>query len=138
MISVEIRRIKNYINGEWVEADNNGYLDVENPSTGDIISQVPLSTVSETERTLEAAYKAFTSWRNTPVAHRVSFLFKLQAIVRTNENKIARILAEEKIGFVEAEDEGSYMVTDRWRWLMILPLPWRHASTDRSQRVCSW
>jgi malonate-semialdehyde dehydrogenase (acetylating)/methylmalonate-semialdehyde dehydrogenase len=95
VISVEIRRIKNYINGEWVEADNNGYLDVENPSTGDIISQVPLSTVSETERTLEAAYKAFTSWRNTPVAHRVSFLFKLQAIVRANENKIARILAEE-------------------------------------------
>ncbi len=75
---MEIRRIKNYVNGEWVEADNNGYLDVENPSTGEVISQVPLSTISETERTLKAAHEAFKSWRNTPVAHRVSYLFKLE------------------------------------------------------------
>ena len=29
-----LKVVKNYINGQWVEAENSGYLDVENPSTG--------------------------------------------------------------------------------------------------------
>jgi len=27
----EVKVLKNYIDGEWIEPKNNGYLDVENP-----------------------------------------------------------------------------------------------------------
>jgi acyl-CoA reductase-like NAD-dependent aldehyde dehydrogenase len=31
---VSIKIVKNYVKGQWREAENTGYLDVENPSTG--------------------------------------------------------------------------------------------------------
>ena len=47
--------LKNYINGQWVEAENDGYLDVDNPSNCEVIARVPLSTVAETNRAIESA-----------------------------------------------------------------------------------
>ena len=44
--------LKNYINGQWIDAENNGYLDVENPSTCEILAQVPLSTTPEANSSL--------------------------------------------------------------------------------------
>ena len=34
--------LKNYINGQWVEADSGGVLDVENPSTGAVLATITL------------------------------------------------------------------------------------------------
>jgi len=87
--------VKNYIDGGWVEPDNCGYLDVENPSTGQIIGKTPLSTVAEVNRAVDAAAEAFKTWSRTPVARRVQPLYKLDALLRENEEKIARTLVEE-------------------------------------------
>lgn len=87
--------LKNYVNGQWIEPANNGLLDVENPSTGDILAQVPKSTVEETNRAIEAAAVAFPAWSQTPVARRVAPLFKLAELLRTNEEKIARVMTAE-------------------------------------------
>jgi len=35
--------LKNYVDGEWVEATTDRSLEVENPATGQIIGKVPLS-----------------------------------------------------------------------------------------------
>ena len=40
-------KLRNLINGEWVEPDASGWLDVENPVTTGVIAQVPLFTPSE-------------------------------------------------------------------------------------------
>ena len=49
-------RLKNYIGGNWIEPDSNGYLDVENPTTGELIARVPLSVAGETDRAIAAAH----------------------------------------------------------------------------------
>jgi len=90
-----LKIVKNYIDGRWVEPDNSGYLDVENPSTGQIIGKTPLSTVAEVNRAVDAAAEAFKTWSRTPVARRVQPLYKLDALLRENEEKIARTLVEE-------------------------------------------
>lgn len=90
-----IKLVKNYINGKWVEAENIGYLDVENPSTGEVIAKVPLSTESETNRAVEAAQKAFESWSKTPVTRRVSYLHLLLKLLRDNEENLSRTIVEE-------------------------------------------
>jgi len=90
-----LKTIKNYVNGEWIEPENNGYLEIENPSTGQVIGQVPLSTAAEAHRAIEAAAEAFKSWGQTPVARRVSPLYKLAALLRANEEEIARTIVEE-------------------------------------------
>ena len=88
-------KIKNYINGKWREAENTGCLDVDNPSTGEIIARVPLSTEAETNRAIEAAQAAFPAWSRTPVARRVLYLHELLHILRSKEEEISRTLVEE-------------------------------------------
>src|SRR5207245_8236146 len=42
--SMAIRKLRNYVRGEWYEPRGARWLDVENPSTGGVIAQVPLSS----------------------------------------------------------------------------------------------
>jgi len=87
--------VRNYVDGKWIEPDNSGHLDIENPSTGQIIGKTPLSTVAEVNRAIDSASEAFKTWSRTPVARRVEPLYKLDALLRENEEKIARTLVEE-------------------------------------------
>ena len=87
--------LQNYINGNWVGAEGSGFLDIENPSTGEILAKVPLSTVEETSRAVEAAAAAFPGWGATPTSRRVQPIFKLAALLRENEEEIARTLTAE-------------------------------------------
>ena len=90
-----LRIVRNYVNGQWIEPENRGFLDIENPSTGQTIGQTPLSTVAEVHRAIDAAAKAYEDWSQTPVARRVQYLYTLDALLRENEEDIARILVEE-------------------------------------------
>jgi len=92
---VSIKIVKNYVNGQWREAENTGYLDVENPSTGEILAKTPLSSQAEVNQAIDAAYEAYKSWKNLPVARRVQSLYKLVDLLRQNEDKIARLLVSE-------------------------------------------
>jgi NAD-dependent aldehyde dehydrogenases len=87
--------VKNYINGKFVDADNKGFIDIENPSTGEVIGKVPLSTTNEANRAIGAAAEAFKNWSMTPVSRRVQPLYKLIGLLRENEEGIVRILSEE-------------------------------------------
>lgn len=87
--------VKNYVNGQWREAENTGYIDVENPSTGEILAKTPLSSQAEVNQAIDAAYEAYKSWKNQPVARRVQSLYKLVDLLRQNEDKIARLLVSE-------------------------------------------
>jgi len=90
-----LKAVRNYIGGKWIEPENSGYLDVENPSTGQVIARTPLSTAAEANRAIDIAAEAFRSWSRTPVGRRVQPLYELDALLRRNEEKIARTLVEE-------------------------------------------
>ena len=92
---MSLKTVKNYVDGKWITPENNGYLDIENPSTGQIIGKTPLSTPEETNRAIDAAAQAFKAWSRTPVARRVQPLYELDSLLRENEEKIARTLVEE-------------------------------------------
>ncbi len=87
--------IKNYVNGKWVETKSNDYIDVENPTTGEILAKSPLSTTEETINAIDSAYEAYKTWGTTPVARRVRPLFKLNELLRANEEELSRILVAE-------------------------------------------
>lgn len=86
------RMLKNYIDGQWTDVENSGYLDVVNPSTGQIIAQSPLSTGHEVKRAVAAASKAFLTWRKEPASKRVSYLFELLAQVKAEERRLVETL----------------------------------------------
>ena len=90
-----VRKLKNYVNGKWVDPRDGNYIDVENPSTGEIIARSPMSTTEETNEAIAAAKAAFPEWSNTPVARRTKYMYRLTELVRENEEKVARQLTEE-------------------------------------------
>lgn len=54
-----IKKLKPFINGEFVESKTNRYSDAFNPSTGEIIAKVPLCTPDEVELAVKSAKEAY-------------------------------------------------------------------------------
>ena len=92
---MSVRKLRNYVNGEWCEPRECQWLDVENPSTGDVIAQVPLSSKGDVRAAIAAAKAAFPAWAATPVDKRVAPMFRLANLVRDNHETIARCIVEE-------------------------------------------
>ncbi len=92
---MDVKVYKNYVNGKWIEPENTGYVNIVNPSNGEIIAKAPLSTKAEADKAIEAAHKAFKSWSKTPGPRRAKPLYDLRKIFMDNEEEISRILVEE-------------------------------------------
>ncbi len=90
-----IEQLKNHVSGQWLDPESHATLDVENPSTGQIIARVPLSVPGEIDRAVAAAREAFPAWSATPVARRCERLFKLAELIRTNSDDLTRLVTEE-------------------------------------------
>ncbi len=99
-------RVRNYIDGGWVESDSERVLDVINPATTEVIAEVPMATRAEVESAVTAAQEAYDEWRETPPAIRVQPLFRLKRLLEENYDGIARVVAQEH-GKVIDEARGS-------------------------------
>jgi malonate-semialdehyde dehydrogenase (acetylating)/methylmalonate-semialdehyde dehydrogenase len=99
-------RVKNYIDGEFVESNSERTKDVINPATTEVIASVPMSTKSEVEQAVDAAHEAFEEWRETPPNIRVQPFFRLKRLMEENYEKIARALVQEH-GKIIDESRGS-------------------------------
>jgi malonate-semialdehyde dehydrogenase (acetylating)/methylmalonate-semialdehyde dehydrogenase len=90
----EVKTIKNYIGGEWV--DSKGEIrDVVNPATGKTIARVPISTKEEMDAAVEAAKEAFPDWRRTTPLARSRRLFRLKELLEENFEELSRIQTQE-------------------------------------------
>lgn len=86
---------KNYIGGNWVTSESGRLLDIEDPGTGEIIAQVPVSTKNEVDSTVKSAAKAFQEWQKVPPTERVSYLFKLKILLEEHLEDIATTTTRE-------------------------------------------
>src|SRR5271168_3536080 len=66
-------KVKNYVGGEWVESSGRESFDVTNPATLEKLGSVPVGTAADVEAAVQAAKKAFTTWREVPVAARARY-----------------------------------------------------------------
>ncbi|MFJ7977698.1 CoA-acylating methylmalonate-semialdehyde dehydrogenase [Peribacillus sp. NPDC096379] len=87
--------LKNYINGEWVEAKTNQYQTVPNPATGEELAQVPISSKEDVEAAVKAAKEAFKMWSKIPVPKRARILFKYQQLLVDNWEDLAKLITQE-------------------------------------------
>lgn len=97
--------ILNYINNTWHESVAADLLDVTNPATGEILTQVPLSPDDEVHQAATAASSALNAWRRTPPVERVQYLFKLKNLLEENIDDIAQTITME-CGKTIAEAKG--------------------------------
>jgi len=86
---------RNYFGGKWVRSSDEKLLEVENPSTGEVIGRVVLSSAADVDRAVEAARGAFGPWSRTPLPGRVSSLYALRGLLLDHQEKISRTLCAE-------------------------------------------
>ncbi len=71
------KQLKNYINGEWVEAKSGQTTDVVNPADGQAYLQAPLSGAEDVDAAYKAAATAFETWGQTTPSERQLALFRI-------------------------------------------------------------
>jgi succinate-semialdehyde dehydrogenase/glutarate-semialdehyde dehydrogenase len=98
-------RQANLIGGEWVQADSGATLDVTNPANGQKLGTVPKAGKAETRRAIEAADKAFRTFRKTTALERSKMLRKLHDLILENQDALGELLTLEQ-GKSLAEAKG--------------------------------
>ncbi|WAH44448.1 CoA-acylating methylmalonate-semialdehyde dehydrogenase [Alicyclobacillus fastidiosus] len=88
-------KLKNYINGEWIESKTSQYEDVYNPATKDVIAQVPISTSEDVLYAVECAKAAFQVWSKIPVPRRANVIFRYQQLLTQHRDELARLITIE-------------------------------------------
>ncbi len=89
-------RVRNYINGEWVESEASESGEVWCPATGEKIAEVPFSTAAELDNAVQAAKNAYWEWRCTPPTTRARYFFRLKNLFEDAFEEIARTLVTEQ------------------------------------------
>jgi aminomuconate-semialdehyde/2-hydroxymuconate-6-semialdehyde dehydrogenase len=90
-------KIKNYINGEFVNPILDNWIDNYNPSNGEIYSQIPNSSDIDLKNAFKAAKNAFPKWSETTLEKRSQIL-----------SNIAHLITEKlpELAAAEAKDNG--------------------------------
>lgn len=88
-------RIKNFVNGAWVESNGTGSMQVQNPATAEVLAITPFSTAAEVDAAAQAAARAFESWQRTPATERIQYLFKLKMLMEEQFEALAKTITIE-------------------------------------------
>ncbi len=86
-------KIKNFINGEWLEETGVETVPLYNPSTGEQIGEVPLSSEETSLYAVDSAYDAYDSWKKVSVGKRVSYLFDIRQAMKDSLEELAVSIA---------------------------------------------
>ncbi|MEY7999662.1 CoA-acylating methylmalonate-semialdehyde dehydrogenase [Clostridium sp. Mt-5] len=104
----EIKKLKFFASGRWQESKTNRYMDVFNPSTGEIIAKAPCCTKEEVNIAIKSANDAFPKWSQMPVIKRAQIMFKFRDILEEHMDELTEIVAKEN-GKVWAEAKGDIL-----------------------------
>lgn len=88
-------RVKNYVNGAWVDSSSGRDEEVVNPATGEVIAYVPISGRDELDAAVEAAAEAFQSWKKVAVPRRARYFFQYQQLLVECWNELAELITLE-------------------------------------------
>src|SRR5215210_5486462 len=86
-----------FIDGRWQEPDSKESFDVISPSTGEKIGRVPAASITDTDRAVEAARKAFyeTDWAQRPVEERAELCERLAALIAQHQPEFRDLIVDE-------------------------------------------
>lgn len=109
MQSRELLKNQAYIDGKWVNAASGSTLAVLNPATGEQVGEVPDLNAAEANAAVEAAHRAFSSWKKTTAKERCALLKRWYELIMANREELAQLLtAEQGKPLAEARGEVGY------------------------------
>ncbi len=94
-----------YIDGAWLDAQSRKNFPVHNPATGAVLGSVPDMGAAEAKRAIEAAERAWPSWRDKTAKERAAILRKWFELMMANQEDLAQLMTAEQ-GKPLAESRG--------------------------------
>jgi len=84
-----MKKINNYINGQLLPPSGGKYIDLYNPSNGQVYAQVPNSDLTDVDNAISAAETAFPKWSSTSINERSRIMTKIADLIDQNMDKLA-------------------------------------------------
>jgi malonate-semialdehyde dehydrogenase (acetylating)/methylmalonate-semialdehyde dehydrogenase len=100
-----VRELTHFIAGKHVKGTSGRFLDVYNPSTGEVQARTPLATTAEMRSAVEAALRVFPEWAAQNPQKRARVMFNFKALVEKHMDELAHMLSSEH-GKVLADSRG--------------------------------
>jgi len=98
-----------YIGGQWRAAQSGKTLDVDNPSNGEIIGQVPNCNAEDTALAIAEAQKGFEVWRKKTANERSDCLYRWYQLMMDNQEDLGKLMTlEQGKPLAEAKGEVAY------------------------------
>src|SRR6476469_11109504 len=85
------RDVKNFVNGEQVDAKDGRTLDLVDPTTGEVFGSSPVSSAEDVDAAYAAAAKAFESWRDTTPSERQRALLRFADAMEARTEEILAV-----------------------------------------------
>jgi len=85
-----MKPISNYIDGKLVAPTSGEYMDLYDPSTGQIYSKVPDSDALDVDKAVKAAQAAFPTWAATSIEERSRVMTKIADLIEQNLDRLAK------------------------------------------------
>jgi len=98
---------KIYVGGEWYKPDGSDSIDVYNPSTQEVIAQVPACSEEDVKDAFDAAEEAQKEWGARPHEERQEILSDAQSQLMSRMGEIQQLLAAES-GSSMAKQMGEF------------------------------
>ena len=99
--------IKNFVNGQQVDAADGQTTDVVNPATGEAYATAPLSGAADIDAAMGAAAAAFEEWRDSTPSERSLALYRIADAVEARAADLIALESEntgKPIGLTESEE----------------------------------
>ena len=100
-----VELVRNYIGGQWIEADSGEVFETFNPATEALIAPVSKSSAKDVQSAVQAAKSAYKNWRLTPAPRRGEILFRVAQLLTEQKEELARLMTQE-MGKILVETRG--------------------------------
>ena len=109
-----MRTYQLFIDGKFIDNGDREMFQVINPSTEEVVSEVPKATEADVQTAVDAAYEAEKTWARVPAIERAAYVREIAAGIRANAEFFAQTIAEEQgktlgLSRVEANFVADYM-----------------------------
>lgn len=84
-----MKSINNYIDGKMQRPSTGAFMDLYDPSTGQVYAQVPDSDKTDVEEAVAAAQKAFSGWAAMSITERSRIMNRIADLIEADLDKLA-------------------------------------------------
>lgn len=88
----ELNNEKLYIDGQFIDASSEEFIDVENPATEEIIAKIPSASKEDIDKACNAAYEAFKTYSKTSLDERIAYMEKLKDWIVNHQDDFDEVI----------------------------------------------